>query len=212
MGEDDKGAATLVGLRVNDRIDLRRVHATVLFVDVSGFTALVDSEQPETVYELMRPILDGLVLLIGKYGGIVQQVLGDGFMSVFGLGTPGAYDNDVERAVEAGIALARTDAALPVHVGLEAGDVLVSPSWEPALFAVWGRAVNVAKRLCDLAEPGAVYLGPRAFEEGGQRFLAGLDAGPVRSIDAHLKGIAGDVRAYRLVCRPTGAALCGARS
>jgi class 3 adenylate cyclase len=82
----------------------------------------------------------------------------------------------VEQAVLAGLALAATGgpgtAHLAVHVGVECGEVLVTPSWEPAAFGVRGRPVNLAKRLCDLAGPGEVQLGPAAFGRAGH--LAGL--------------------------------------
>jgi class 3 adenylate cyclase len=162
-----------------DALDARRRHVAVVFADLSGFTALVDSVEPEVVYARVRPVLDRLVTLVEFHGGEIQQVLGDGFMAVFGLDGPDEADgqgvtpgDEVPRAVRAGIALAcagvATDERLPVHVGIECGEVLVSRSWEPARFAVWGRAVTVATRLCDVAGPGTVNVGPRAMELGGR--------------------------------------------
>jgi class 3 adenylate cyclase len=157
----------------SDAVDLHRRHVAVVFADLSGFTALVDSVEPEVVYARVRPVIDQLVTLVEFHGGEIQQVLGDGFMAVFGLGGAAAERGDeVTRAVQAGIALvcAGSDTAgrLPVHVGIEAGEVLVSRSWQPARFAVWGRAVTVATRLCDIAGPGTVNIGPRAYEAGGR--------------------------------------------
>jgi len=192
-----------------DRAGLGRRHAAVLFADLSGFTALVESAQPETVYQRVRPIMDELVVLVSAYGGEIQQVLGDGFMSVFGLGPecgPGRENGDeVARAVQAGIALvcagAGASGGLPVHVGIEAGEVLVSPSWEPARFAVWGRAVTVAKRLCDLAGAGTMHIGPQAFERGGRQVVERWDDGLATSTHARLKGIAGEVVLHRIAQR-----------
>lgn len=164
----------------SEQSSLTRLHVAVLFVDLSGFTALVESVEPEIVYARVRPLIDELVLLVRFNGGDIQQVLGDGFMAVFGL--PGAGGQTAEpadvvaRAVQAGMALACAgaglpDGRLPVHVGIECGEVLLSESWEPARFAVWGRAVTVASRLCDLAGPGVVNIGPRAFQLGGRRVV-----------------------------------------
>jgi class 3 adenylate cyclase len=182
---------------VREPIAVERRHAAVLFADLSGFTALVETAAPEVVYQRVRPLMDELVLLVDVHGGAIQQVLGDGFMSVFGLGSePG---DEVERAVRAGLALvsAGTDRSggLPVHVGIECGEVLVSPSWEPARFAVWGRAVTAAKRLCDLAGPGTIHIGERAFELGARRVLDDW-AGRVTSRRTNLEGMTGDAIVY----------------
>jgi class 3 adenylate cyclase len=171
----------------------RRTHVAVLFADLSGFSGLVESVDPEMVYATVRPIMDESVTLVDAYGGDIQQVLGDGFMAVFGLRTePGDGDGDAAlRAVRVGMALVAATAnkpgRLPVHVGIECGEVLVSPSWQPAGFAVWGRAVTVASRLCDLAGPGSIHIGPRTFE------LVGPDIGHTPPVRARLKGTRGHV-------------------
>jgi len=180
----------MVGQRhAGDHVRVQRRHVTVLFADLSGFTGLVESVDPEMVYEVVRPLMDDLVTRVREHAGEIQQVLGDGFMSVFGLRS--SNGDEVQRAVRAGLSLVSAASGqrgqLPVHVGIECGEVLVSPSWEPAGFAVWGRAVTFAKRLCDLAGPGTVHIGPRAFD------LVGPDFGCAKPVRAHLKGIVDDV-------------------
>jgi class 3 adenylate cyclase len=180
----------------------RRTHVAVLFADLSGFTGLVESVDPELVYATVRPIMDESVTLVDAYGGDIQQVLGDGFMAVFGLRSePGDLAvNEALRAVRVGMALVAATAnkpgRLPVHVGIECGEVLVSPSWKPAGFAVWGRAVTVASRLCDLAGPGNIHIGPRTFE------LAGPDIGHTPPVRARLKGTRGHVLVRRVTSCP----------
>jgi len=172
-----------------ENIRVQRRHVAVLFADLSGFTGLVESVDPEMVYEVIRPLMDELVALVREHAGEIQQVLGDGFMCVFGLRSQDG--DEVARAVRAGLSLVSEPSGqggrLPVHVGIECGEVLVSPSWEPAGFAVWGRAVTIAKRLCDLAGPGTVHIGPCAFERAGPEVEYG------RPTRAHLKGVTGDV-------------------
>jgi class 3 adenylate cyclase len=181
--------------RVGSHLGGQRRQVAVLFADLSGFTGLVESVDPELVYEVVRPLMDELVALVRAHEGDIQQVLGDGFMSVFGLHSKDG--DEAARALRAGVALvaagSKHGARLPVHVGIECGEVLVSPSWEPAGFAVWGRAVTLAKRLCDLAGPGTVHIGPRAFE------LAGQSVECASPTVAHLKGIVDDVVVRRVV-------------
>ncbi|HEU4425376.1 MAG TPA: adenylate/guanylate cyclase domain-containing protein [Pilimelia sp.] len=174
--------------------ELERRYLAVLFADITGFTRLVESVDPETVYEVVRPLMDKLVRLVRAHGGEIQQILGDGFMAVFGLQS--VDGDEAARAVRAGLALVSAagpgDVHPPVHVGIEYGEVLVTPSWAPAGFGVWGRAVNLAKRLCDLAGPAEVHVGPVAFARAGQGVRC---ATPVR---AQLKGISGAVLSHRI--------------
>src|SRR4051812_16864676 len=98
--------------------------AAVLFVDLTGFTELVETVEPEIVYQVIRPLMDDLVDLAGRYGGEIQQVLGDGFMCVFGLHeTVGDECDRAVRAAQAMIAAGGTEFARPpVHAGLEYGE------------------------------------------------------------------------------------------
>src|SRR2546429_3454499 len=63
----------------------QRRQVAVLFADISGFTRLVESVDPETVYQVVRPLMDELALRVRLHDGEIQQILGDGFMAVFGL-------------------------------------------------------------------------------------------------------------------------------
>jgi class 3 adenylate cyclase len=174
-------------------VGLGRRHAAVVFADLSGFTALVESAEPEDVYARVRPLIDELALLVAFHGGEIQQILGDGFMAVFGLRTEHEDAGEVSQAaVAAGIALvgagAELSGRLPVHVGIESGELLVSQSWEPARYGVWGRTVTVAARLCDLAGPHTVNVGPHAFELGGRHVIDQLGAHIDTSAWARPKG------------------------
>ena len=169
-----------------------RRHVAVLFVDITGFTRLVESVPPEEVYRTVRPVLDELSRVVQRHGGEIQQVLGDGFMAVFGLRTTG---DEVGSAVRAAIATLQISTDMPVHAGVECGEVLVAPSWEPGRFAVWGRVVTIGKRLCDLAAAGELQLGPMAFGRVAEQVGAATPA------QVMLKGITDAVVAHRVVAQ-----------
>jgi class 3 adenylate cyclase/tetratricopeptide (TPR) repeat protein len=138
----------------------------LLFADLSGFTALASSLDPEEVYAFIRPGLDDMRRIVEEHGGSVPHVMGDGFMAVFGV--PTAHEDDPERAVRAGLAvrdharsLARVHAGTrfpDVHAGVNSGEVMVAPASEPGGFTVLGDPVNVAARLADLAPPRVVLV------------------------------------------------------
>jgi DNA-binding CsgD family transcriptional regulator len=144
-------------------IDVGRRHVAVMFADFVGLSGLVDSIGAEQAFQHMAPAMDRLIALVAAHGGIVQHIVGGATMSVFGLGP--WRGEEAEQAVSTGVALTSTDgdrSAPPVHVGIECGDVVISRSWEPTGFAVWGDAVAAARQLCHGADPGTVAIGPRA--------------------------------------------------
>jgi class 3 adenylate cyclase/tetratricopeptide (TPR) repeat protein len=160
---------------------------TVLFADLSGYTALAEVLDPEDVYGAVRPWITGLRLIVEDHGGTVPQVMGDGFMAVFGV--PAAHEDDAERAVRAALALVAHAAELDadpsgvrfpgLHIGVNSGEVIVVGSREASGFAVVGDAVNVSARLADLATAGRVEVGEatrvltaRAVRYGPRRLLA----------------------------------------
>jgi tetratricopeptide (TPR) repeat protein len=114
--------------------------------------------------------MDALQEIVEGFGGTVPQVMGDGFMAVFGV--PVAHEDDAERAVRAALAVRdhvqelneeRTGAfPLPdVHAGVNTGEVMVAHAHEPAGFAVVGDVVNTASRIEGLARARQVLVGER---------------------------------------------------
>jgi class 3 adenylate cyclase len=138
---------------------------TILFADLTGYTKLSASLDPEEVYDFLRHEILELQRIVEGFDGTVPQVMGDGFMAVFGV--PVLHENDAERAVRAALAVRDHVRALnagrgglrfpEVHAGVNSGEVMVAPSDEASGFAVIGDAVNTASRLADLA-PGGVIL------------------------------------------------------
>jgi class 3 adenylate cyclase/tetratricopeptide (TPR) repeat protein len=138
----------------------------MLFADLSGYTALAESLDPEEVYGFLRPTMAELQAIVESFGGTVPQVQGDGFMAVFGV--PLTHEDDAERAVRAALVVrdrirtlneGRGGLRLPeVHAGVNSGEVMVGPSDEAAGFTVIGDTVNTASRLADLAAAGTVLV------------------------------------------------------
>src|SRR6185295_1655849 len=62
----------------------RHVQATVMFADIRGFTALVEQQSPEETIELLNTYYTLMFDAISGHGGVVNQMIGDGLMAVFG--------------------------------------------------------------------------------------------------------------------------------
>ncbi|HEY7453760.1 MAG TPA: adenylate/guanylate cyclase domain-containing protein [Thermoleophilaceae bacterium] len=77
------------------------VEATVMFSDIRSFTSLVESRGPEETIDLLNSYYTLMFDAIGAHGGIVNQMLGDGLMALFGAPLPRA--DHAERAVRAAL-------------------------------------------------------------------------------------------------------------
>src|SRR3954454_1834919 len=144
-----------------------RRKATVLFADLSGYTAVAERLDPEAVKSFVDRALRRLGQEVLRYGGSVDKYIGDNVMAVFG--APVAHEDDPERAVRSGIAMqaamdeinkdieAATGVRFSLRVGINTGEVLAGQVGDG--YTVIGDAVNVASRLQSAARPGSVTVG-----------------------------------------------------
>src|SRR5438874_8599361 len=96
--------------------DERKV-VTIMFVDVSGFTALSEKLDPEKVRELTNACFGWLVPVLQKYGGTIDKFIGDEIMALFG--APIAHEDDAERALRAALKMMGAIAAFNRANGTE---------------------------------------------------------------------------------------------
>ncbi len=183
---------------------------TVLFCDLVGSTSIAAKLDAEDWRNLVESYLDTASAAVTRFGGRVQDRLGDGLMALFGY--PQAQENDAERAVRAALAIQRAldelnarnagkdEPQLVARIGLESGQVVVD-----ATGAVFGEAPNVAARVQSLAEPGSVIV-----TAGVQRQVAGLFVAEERGVHG-LKGMPAPVVLYRIVRASGGGRRGGAR-
>ena len=77
----------------------------MLFADLSGYTAVAERMDPETLKSMVDRALRRLGEEVDRFGGRVDKYIGDNVMAVFG--APVAHEDDPERAVRAGLAMQR---------------------------------------------------------------------------------------------------------
>nr|MDA3916251.1 zinc ribbon domain-containing protein [Deltaproteobacteria bacterium] len=68
-----------------------RKHATVLFSDLSGYTAMTEQMDPEDVKNLMEDIFEKAGKIVEKYQGTVDSIFGDEILVLFGV--PKAHED-----------------------------------------------------------------------------------------------------------------------
>ena len=66
----------------------KRVYASVMFSDIRGFTPLVESQPPEETIDLLNTYYTLMFDAISSHGGVVNQMIGDGLMAIFGAPLP----------------------------------------------------------------------------------------------------------------------------
>lgn len=144
-----------------------RRFVTILFADLSGFTALSETLDPEAVRDIINACFDRLVPIVEAHQGVIDQFVGDAIVALFG--APVAHENDPAQACRAALAMLDAIAAvnqergldLGLHIGINSGTVVSGGvgSRGRQQYSVLGDAVNLAARLQDAAERGEIFVG-----------------------------------------------------
>ncbi len=185
--------------------DGERRQLTVLFADVVGATALSGRLDPEALRDVLRAYHRVCTDCVTRYGGNVNQYLGDGVLAYFG--HPAAHENDAERAVLAGLAIvagvrgldqaqkAKGEAGVEVRVGIHTGLVVVGELGVGAaqINHAIGETPNLAARIQGEAAPNSVCISGATQALVSDRFhLRALGARP-------LKGVANDTALFAVI-------------
>ncbi len=137
----------------------RRVEASVMFSDIRGFTAMVESQSPEETIELLNTYYTLMFDAINGHGGVVNQMIGDGLMAIFGAPLP--LPDHPQAAVRAALDMievielfnaertAANKPALSIGIGIASGEVVAGYTGTQlrATYTCIGDTVNLAARL-----------------------------------------------------------------
>src|SRR5689334_15714135 len=137
----------------------KRIHASVMFSDIRGFTPLAESQPPEETIELLNTYYTLMFSAISGHGGIVSLMIGDGLMAIFGAPLP--LPEHRESAVHAALEmielidlfnLERVAAGKPeirIGVGIASGEMVAgyAGTTDRATYTCIGDIVNLASRI-----------------------------------------------------------------
>jgi class 3 adenylate cyclase len=138
--------------------------ATMVFVDLRGFTPYVEENTPDEVITSMRDYFTAMEAVIRKHRGLVLQFVGDEIEAVFGV--PLTDEQHADRAVRSALDIRRAldslnedrtrkgKAAFRHGVGVHTGMVLAGNTGSESRlsYALIGEAVNLASRIQDLTK------------------------------------------------------------
>jgi class 3 adenylate cyclase/tetratricopeptide (TPR) repeat protein len=153
---------------------------TSLFADVSGFTSLSETLDPEQLIETIDPLISALSGIVGRYEGVVDKYAGDALLALFG--APVSHEDDAERAIHVALEMhaeiERLKHVLPhgeglaLHIGVNSGHAIarVQGSEVRLDYNVLGDAVNLAQRLESAAPLGETYVSEATYRLTRHRF------------------------------------------
>jgi class 3 adenylate cyclase/tetratricopeptide (TPR) repeat protein len=146
-----------------------RKHVTVLFSDLTGYTAMSEKLDPEEVKEITSRIFGDVSKIVANYDGFIEKYAGDAVMVIFGV--PQAHEDDPIRAIKAAREIHQlVDAISPdvekkigqpisMHTGINTGLVVTGEvNLERGTHGVAGDTINLAARLSSLAKPGEIVV------------------------------------------------------
>jgi DNA-binding response OmpR family regulator len=181
---------------------------SVLFVDISGYSRLVERVAPAELNALVERYFGSFLDRITDAGGDINETSGDGFMAIFQDGDPVAH---TVRAVNAALMLlALTEALnqkegepLAIHIGINSGPALVgSTRFEGRRGTRWtftasGMVTTLAARLAAAAGEGEILAGPETVRRLGGRYRL------ERVGRERLKNLSEVIEVHRIVSPPS---------
>ena len=183
------------------------VEATAMFSDIRSFTTIAEAQSPAETIELLNTYYTLMFEAISGHGGIVNQIVGDGLMAIFG--APFAQEGHCEMAVRAALEMIEmidlfnyereTEGKLKIRIGIgvASGQVIAgyTGTVHRATYTCVGDTVNLAARL----ESHTKVVGePILIDETTRLCLAN----GIRVIDQGLVQVKGKTQEVRIFSVP----------
>jgi class 3 adenylate cyclase len=139
-------------------VEGERKYVTVLFSDLTGYTAMSEKLDPEELKEIMSRIFGEIEKVVTKYDGFIEKYVGDAVMAIFGV--PKAHEDDPIRAIKAAREIhdlvetlspkvqKKIGQPIFMHTGINTGLVVTGKiDLEKGTHGMAGESVNLASRL-----------------------------------------------------------------
>lgn len=159
---------------------VRRQTVSVLFVDIVGFTTMVERMDCADVRALQMDYFATVSALVRRHGGVVEKYVGDAVMAVFGLSSR-RPEGDAAAAVRAGLAVQQAISgvrlagryAVRTRAGVSTGEVMVDEAEvrDGGQRMISGRVVSMAAKLQALAPHDSLVACPITKELSGDDLL-----------------------------------------
>jgi adenylate cyclase len=162
-------AELIVAGGADDPLRSHRRDVAVVFLDLRGFTRFAEGVEPEPLMAMLREFHEAMGRLINDYQGTLERFTGDGMMIFFN--DPVPISNPTERAIRMALAMQREfrafcarwrdrDVELDLAIGIAEGPATIGAiGFEGRIdYGAIGHVTNLAARLCDEAQGGAILV------------------------------------------------------
>ena len=159
---------------------MQRKLAAIVAADVVGFSALMERDEAGTFDRLKTGRKELFEPEIKKHHGRIFKLMGDGLLAEFG-----SVVDAVECAVSLQRGLGERNASAPeseriqVRIGVNLGEVIIDGKDR------YGEGVNIATRLQQLAEPGAIWVSGKVASEVGKTLSLNLEPMGNQTLEEH---------------------------
>lgn len=155
------------------------IEATVMFIDICGFTAISENEKADVVVKMINSYFDEMVKEIMNHNGYIDKFIGDAIMAVF------RGDFHLDRAIDAALAVCEKINTLSdigsdlsytpkVSIGIKSGEMISgnigSSSLKRLDYTVIGDTVNTAARLQDAAGENQIIISEACYQQVKESF------------------------------------------
>jgi class 3 adenylate cyclase len=155
------------------------IEATVVFIDICGFTSISETAPADTVVAMINSYFDEMVKEIMNQNGYIDKFIGDAIMAVF------RGEFHLDRAIDAALAVCSKINSLPamendlhfkpkVSIGIKSGEMISgnigSASLKRLDYTVIGDTVNTAARLQDAAKENQIIICETCYEKVKESF------------------------------------------
>ena len=179
-----------------------QAEATLMFVDIEGFTTLSERLPPADVASILNIYLRLVVPVIQRHGGVVNSFIGDGLFVSFNL--PLTLDRHAAAAIRAALEIQKlvcgatfaSGTRIRVRIGINTGPVigLTVGTEDRRQHTLLGDAVNIASRVEQLNKRfgSSILATESTVQAAGEGFPF------VRLGETDVRGHRGEVVVYRI--------------
>lgn len=169
------------GLRLGGKRDF----VTIMMTDLRGFTSMCGSMEPENVVKLLNHYLEAMTVIINKYGGTIDEFIGDAILVVFGAPLP--LEHAEARAIACAIEMLNImpevnawneGQKLPrveMGIGVHSGEVVLGNigSELRAKYGIVGSTINLTSRVESYTVGGQVLVSDQTRVRAGDLLTVG---------------------------------------
>ena len=169
---------------------------SIFFADIRGFTGFSETHDPKQIVDVINSYFGIASNLVQQNQGIVDKYMGDAVMAHYNSPLLSLDDHawhavktawETKLQVEAFLETQCADLSLEFGIGVNTGEALAGNVGASTRmeYTLIGDAVNVAKRLQEIARPGQILIGETTYQQVRTRVEVNrMDAAQLKGRDA----------------------------